>query len=511
MHATYYFLAHYCQELKPIILGAKIIDVYSSYQDEITLIFSQKGLNYNFKCNIGRTTNAFYLSQEEAHKPKSAYQSFFKEVIGKSVQKIVMVPFDRSFFIGFNTDEKLLFKLHGSRANLVLFNKKEEVSELFQKQHKTDNQLVLSDLQKASPTLPNLPFSLDELLLSNPFLGKDTQIELKNHLLPLNDIDNQLTDYQKFIDQISQKTCFYLSKDSSQLSWFDQPNGTTFTSAIEANNQLYKKLNYHQYFTLRKEAKLSNLKKEVIKLTKSIQKLETLRTCLEKPEEIKQKADVLMANLHLFTPSITQLEIHNFYTNTSLSIRLKQHQKPQELAHKWYKKSKSQHKEFEHFDQTIFKKKEQLTVWVKQLQEIESITEVKELNKHFKEEIKQQKDSIQSPFKQTQYQGFEILIGRNAKNNDELIKHVHKDDLWFHAKDVSGSHVVVIAKQKNIPISVIEHAASLAAYYSKRKTDSLCPVMFTQRKNVLKRKGFAAGMVHVSKETVILVPPKSLE
>ena len=100
-------------------------------------------------------------------------------------------------------------------------------------------------------------------------------------------------------------------------------------------------------------------------------------------------------------------------------------------------------------------------------------------------------------------------MGKGARQNDELTqRHTHKDDLWLHAKDVAGSHVVVKYQSgKPFPETVIEKAAQLAAWYSKRKNDSMCPVLYTPKKYVRKPKGSAPGAVVVEREKVILVTP----
>ena len=101
-------------------------------------------------------------------------------------------------------------------------------------------------------------------------------------------------------------------------------------------------------------------------------------------------------------------------------------------------------------------------------------------------------------------------MGRNAQANDELtLKYGYKEDLWLHAKDVAGSHVLIKHQSgKNFPKDVIERAAQLAAYHSKRKTDTLCPVVVVPRKFVRKRKGDPAGAVMVDREEVIMVEPR---
>ena len=113
------------------------------------------------------------------------------------------------------------------------------------------------------------------------------------------------------------------------------------------------------------------------------------------------------------------------------------------------------------------------------------------------------------PFKQFVVEGFTILVGKNAQNNDLLTqKYAYKEDLWLHAKDVSGSHVLIKYQAgKTFPKKVIEKAAQIAAYFSKRRNETLCPVIVTPKKFVRKTKDLDAGQVIVEKENVIMVEP----
>ena len=105
---------------------------------------------------------------------------------------------------------------------------------------------------------------------------------------------------------------------------------------------------------------------------------------------------------------------------------------------------------------------------------------------------------------------FRIWVGKDAASNDELtLKYAHKEDLWLHAKDVAGAHVIIkFQAGKKFPKDVVERAAELAAYNSKRKNDTLCPVAFTPKKFVRKRKGDPPGAVVVEREEVMMVVPK---
>ncbi len=105
--------------------------------------------------------------------------------------------------------------------------------------------------------------------------------------------------------------------------------------------------------------------------------------------------------------------------------------------------------------------------------------------------------------------GYRAYVGKDSKNNDELtMKFAKQNDLWFHARGVSGSHVVLRSANSSIPKNIIEMAASLAAYYSKARNAKYCPVVYTQRKYVRKPKGAAVGAVRLEREEVIMVEPK---
>jgi predicted ribosome quality control (RQC) complex YloA/Tae2 family protein len=106
---------------------------------------------------------------------------------------------------------------------------------------------------------------------------------------------------------------------------------------------------------------------------------------------------------------------------------------------------------------------------------------------------------------------WEILIGKNAGNNDLLtFKFAHKYDYWLHAQGVPGSHVIIHQSDKNIepPMRIIEKAASIAAYFSASKTSSTVPVNYTKVKYVRKPRKAQPGMVIISQSKTIFVEPK---
>ena len=106
--------------------------------------------------------------------------------------------------------------------------------------------------------------------------------------------------------------------------------------------------------------------------------------------------------------------------------------------------------------------------------------------------------------------GFEILVGKKAKDNDFLTFRIAKSlDLWMHAADYPGSHVVVRnPNRKEIPQRTLLEAAQLAAFYSQGKSQPKAAVHYTQKKFVNKPKGAAAGLVGLASFKTILVVPE---
>jgi predicted ribosome quality control (RQC) complex YloA/Tae2 family protein len=180
----------------------------------------------------------------------------------------------------------------------------------------------------------------------------------------------------------------------------------------------------------------------------------------------------------------------------------------------YYAKSKKQQVEVAHLGAMITQREREIASLTEQLASIAEMNDVKSMRSFAARHqlYKTREDQRSLPFHETVFMGFRILVGRHAQANDEMLqRYSYKDDLWLHAKDVTGSHVLIKHQAgKTIPRPVIERAAQLAAWYSKRKTDTLCPVSFTPRKYIRKRKGDPAGAVVVDRESVILVEPLAL-
>jgi len=104
--------------------------------------------------------------------------------------------------------------------------------------------------------------------------------------------------------------------------------------------------------------------------------------------------------------------------------------------------------------------------------------------------------------------GYTIYIGKNNKQNDYLtLKFAHKNDIWFHTKDIHGSHVILKTNEQEITQELINKCASIAAFYSKAKDSSNVAVDYTYVKYVKKPAGAKPGMVIYTNYTTVNVHP----
>ena len=119
------------------------------------------------------------------------------------------------------------------------------------------------------------------------------------------------------------------------------------------------------------------------------------------------------------------------------------------------------------------------------------------------------KQNIPKPLEYVSSEGFRILVGKNNLQNDYLTTRLaSKNDLWFHTKNIHGSHVIVMCEGKEVSDETVIFAATLAAKNSKAKNSSQVPVDYTPVKYVKKPNGAKAGMVIYTTNKTVFVDPE---
>ena len=121
---------------------------------------------------------------------------------------------------------------------------------------------------------------------------------------------------------------------------------------------------------------------------------------------------------------------------------------------------------------------------------------------------KEKPAAVSAPMKFTTSDGFTVLVGRNNRQNDKLtLKTANNNDIWFHTKNIPGSHTVLVTEGRKPTETAMLEAAQLAALHSRAKDSSQVPVDYTQIRNVSKPAGAKPGMViYVSYKTVYVMP-----
>lgn len=516
MHLNYHFLQFLCPAIENKFSGHVISEIYFQKSGEFILHTKQGG---TIRLHI--VPPFIYFSFPENFQPaKKNKQNVFQDLVNDNIVSCWVLNFERSFFLEFASGFRLLFKLHGNRSNLLLYPPGANLpDQILRKELKEDRSLSWGTLEKKI----ELSLEMFQKLNGNasqflPTLGLIPRAWLKQRAYPEQSLVEKWNLMEELIDLLD-APLYSIVEDEGipKLTLLPAENPIiTHSNPLEACDELYYLSVIKGSFEREKEALLKALQSQVKKTSNYIQKTGKKLTELKESPPPSQLADIVMANLHLFDGINKEVMLWDFYENKEIKITLKPNQKPQDFASQLYRKNKNRKIEWEQLSKTILAKEIQLTDLNNTLEALENINSHRELNKYKKShdtpsEIN--KTAISLPYRVFEKDGYKIWVGKSAKDNDEMLRnHSKKNDLWLHARSVSGSHVLI--KTTNLPEppkSVLETAAQLAAYYSKNKSESLAPVIYTPCKFVRKVKGSPAGAVVVEKEKVIMVPPASPE
>lgn len=516
MHNNFHFFQKLIPVLEGMLRNTVISECFSQQKDELIIRFETSESPFYIKADLSPAFSCLCFPQEY-HRARKNSVDLFPQLIGQRVKAIYQTPFDRSFTIHFHDSYFVTFKMHANRSN-VLIGHDHQVNDVFRKNLKADIGIDIRTLARTVDwshaaflnhieKLPGLYFTFGKPvwrhLTNEGFFTLSAAVKWERIQTLLNYFSNPVY-YQCRVDG---QLIFSLVPVNKVEKTFDLP--------IVALNDFYFNFVKQDAFGREKSQLITALRKKIVSTENFLSKTSHKLKEIETDGSYKIWADLLMANLHILSQGVEVVHLRDFYhDNKTVEIRLKKDLSPQKNAALFYTKSKKQQTEINRLQETLKGKQAEIEkdhALLMQLEAIENIKTLRDFKAQNKIDTPSDQDEEVLPYHLTNYEGYTILIGKNAASNDKLLQgHSYKDDLWLHAKDVTGSHVLIKYQSgKNFPAPVIERAAQLAAYYSKRKTDTLCPVTVTPRKYVRKRKGDPAGSVVVERENVILVEPKA--
>lgn len=515
MHNNYYFLRQLSVSLEKILTGCVVSECFSQAKDELIVRFETHNGSFYIKASVLPNLSCLSFPQDFQRARKNSVD-LFGDLVGQRVAGIRQFSNERSFAIQFSNQFSLLFKMHGNRSNVILFEG-DEVSILFRNNIGADEALKLSALdrdidwsfenfERHHTQASTLYFTLGKVvwqyLAAQEFASKSTREQWNM----LQAVRTQLESPRFYMTELEGKPVLSLLPFGQVRKTWDDP--------IAASNDFYYTFTHVFAREQQKNAVLSLLRSRLASGKNYYKKNADKLLELRHDNNYRMWADLIMANLHAIRPNTPVVTVQNFYNdNQPLEIKLKKELTPQKNAEVYYRKAKNQQIEIDRLEQAIRAKEAEMQELEQKIAEVESAADLKTIRKiqvALDGEPDAGKQSAPLPYHEFVMSGFRIWVGRNAQSNDVLtFKLGYKEDLWLHAKDVAGSHVLIKHQSgKNFPKDVIERAAQLAAYNSKRKTESLCPVVVTPRKFVRKRKGDPAGAVVVEREEVVMVEPK---
>ena len=324
--------------------------------------------------------------------------------------------------------------------------------------------------------------------------------------------------------QADLEPCIYLDDQGSateatpwpyaSLSGYAERRVATISEAIDACYRTTRETPVERRWKALSRA----LGDEIEHVEKSLENVRGDLRKAERHEDDRRIGDQLMAYLASVPRGEASVELTDFEGETR-EIPLDPTLEPVENAQKYYHRYKKRKRGVEKL-QARRRRLRWERSYLRQLQvhldEAETMADLDDLEEELVEAGALQptkrsgkRQSVSSGPRRVALDGHQIYVGRNGRQNDQLIRDAHPDDVWLHAKDRPGSHVVIKSDRKgDVPDDVLQRAAELAAYHSKGRDAGKVEVTYTLIKHLKKPKGARPGLVLVHEElgTLTVVP-----
>ena len=245
-----------------------------------------------------------------------------------------------------------------------------------------------------------------------------------------------------------------------------------------------------------------------------------LEQCAQR-DALRVAGDLISANLYALLKGAESADLPNYYEEDQplVHIKLDPTLTPSQNAQKYYKeyrKAKTAEEKLTEQISLAGQELEYLDTVLDALTRAETERDLLEIRAELGEQgyvrilrdKKQKPAGISEPMKFTVSDGFTVLVGRNNRQNDRLtMKLANNNDIWFHTKNIPGSHTILVTDGKTPTPKAMEEAAALAAAHSRAKDSAQVPVDYTQVRNVSKPQGAKPGMViYVNYKTIFIDP-----
>ena len=535
-----FFLHHMVEELRTELVNGRIQKINQPFEQELVLQIRSNRKSHRLLLSAHPVFGRIQLTESTFENP--AQPSTFIMVLRKYLQgaviesiqqidndRIVEITVSNKNEIGDHIQATLIIEIMGKHSNILLVDKTEQkILEVIKHIGFSQNsyRTLLPGATYIAPPSSDAfnPFTIkneklfeilqtQELTTKNlqhlfQGLGRDTAMELEKILL-----DDKLNTFRNFF---SQETNPYLTETSFSSVLFSNRVGESFNSLSELLDSYYKDKAERDRVKQQASELIRRVENELQKNRQKLKKQEKELLATENAEEFRQKGELLTTFLHQVPNDQDQVVLDNYYTNQPITIALDKALTPNQNAQKYFKRYQKLKEAVKYLTDLI----EETKATILYLESVETVLNQAGLDEiaEIREELietgfirRRQREKLHKRKKPEKYLASDgktiIYVGRNNLQNDELtFKMARKDELWFHAKDIPGSHVV-ISGNLDPSDEVKTDAAELAAYYSKGRLSNLVQVDMIQVKKLNKPTGGKPGFVTYTGQKTLRVTP----
>ena len=535
-----FFLHHMVEELRTELLNGRIQKINQPFEQELVLQIRSNRKSHRLLLSAHPVFGRIQLTESTFENP--AQPSTFIMVLRKYLQgaviesieqiendRIVEITVSNKNEIGDHIQATLIIEIMGKHSNILLVDKSShkilEVIKHIGFSQNSYRTLLPGATYIAPPSTEALnPFMVkDEKLfeilqtqeltaknLQNLFqgLGRDTTTELERQLL-----NDKLATFRNFFGQ---ETNPCLTDKSFSCVPFSSKTAENFDSLSQLLDIYYKDKAERDRVKQQASELIRRVENELQKNRQKLKKQEKELLATENAEEFRQKGELLTTFLHQVPNDQDQVILENYYTNQPITIALDKALTPNQNAQRYFKRYQKLKEAVKYLTDLI----EETKATILYLESVETILNQAGLDEiaEIREELiqtgfirRRQREKIQKRQKPEQYLASDgktiIYVGRNNLQNEELtFKMARKEELWFHAKDIPGSHVV-ISGNLNPTDEVKTDAAELAAYFSKGRLSNLVQVDMIEVKKLNKPTGGKPGFVTYTGQKTLRVTP----
>ena len=546
------FIHSLLNSIKPTLVNGRLSKIYQPFEQDLVLTFRNERKNYQLLISANAQYPRFYLTKKAIANPDKAptfVMVLRKYLEGSILQGIEQVGVDRIVNFRFSNRNELgdqvqlvlSVELMGRHSNVILYdNSNGHIIDLLKRINPDENRARIL-LPKAKYELPPLNpgingFDLSEqefkqkAAVNDPSefagqingLDRDDRSELIGYL----EDDFSYSSFRTFINQFDKKGAFVLLTPRNKRKIFPylpyHLNLVKESSDPDLNHALDEFYLYqaNHDWVKQKSSKIERLvKNEQKKLTKKIVKLKKQLEQAENSEGYRIRGEILNANLAQVKPGMTIISLPNYYDNNRpIEIKLDAALSPARNGQKYFTRYKKLRDSIKHVKEQIEIANDNLRYFDSiqtaidnaEPEDIDQITDELINQGYLKRPQKQKRKKKVTEHNLNKFRlssGKTVLVGKNNYQNDWLtLKKANKTDIWFHVKNIPGSHVIL--QDANPSDDDILEAAEIAAYFSKAKNSAHVQVDYVQDKRVKKPNGARPGFVIYTGQNSIEVTPE---